>query len=176
MDAISELDVSCSPDDGENDNVAAENGEKLDEGDDNGEIDGEEDFEAYRLRSMNPDDESNVEENHDDEEWRGTSDSGKHSEQDDEPSLPEVPEETEEDMRERIREEERKEKWKKYVEEQCTTLKLVYGSGKRKDFLIHRLLEDYSELQCEIARLHPKSKQLFVCQFTDGSLVRSVCC
>ena len=84
----------------------------------------------------------------------------------------ELPQETEEEMRVRIREEEKQERWNKYVNEQCTTLHFFYADGKKKDYLLHHLVDDYSSLQREIARLHPKSKQLFVCQFMGGLTVR----
>jgi hypothetical protein len=67
---------------------------------------------------------------------------------------------------------EKQEKLAQYIAEKCTTIKFMYLSGHLKEVVIHRLLDDYSSIQREIARLHPKSTQIFFCQYIDGSQVR----
>jgi hypothetical protein len=67
---------------------------------------------------------------------------------------------------------EKQEKLAQYIAEQCTTIKFMYLSGHLKEIIIHRLLFDYSSIQREIARVHPKSTQIFFCQYIDGSPVR----
>ena len=74
----------------------------------------------------------------------------------------------------------------RYVAEHCTTLKFRYiepigkgslahflGTRDREVILEDRMLQSYADLQVEIAKLHPNSKHLFVCQYADGSLLTS---
>jgi hypothetical protein len=98
-----------------------------------------------------------------------SSDRNPTEDEDEEESVVEL---TDEERRAAIKEREKQEKLEKYINEQCTRITFAYDSGERKEVLLHRLLDDYSALQCEIARLHPKSKKLFVCQFIDGSIIR----
>lgn len=67
---------------------------------------------------------------------------------------------------------EKQEKLAQYIAEKCTTIKFMYLSGHLKEVVIHRLLDDYLSIQREIARLHPKSTQIFFCQYINGSQVR----
>ena len=81
----------------------------------------------------------------------------------------------------RIRAEERA----RYVAAQCTTLRMRYiepwnkgnlnnffGSRDKDVILEDRMLGSYSDLQVEVAKLHPNSKHLFVCQYIDGTIIR----
>jgi hypothetical protein len=74
----------------------------------------------------------------------------------------------------------------RYVAEHCTTLKFRYiepigkgslahflGTRDREVILEDRKMQSYADLQVEIAKLHPNSKHLFVCQYGDGSLLTS---
>lgn len=69
---------------------------------------------------------------------------------------------------------EKQEKLAKYIAEQCTTITFMYLSGDMKEIVIHRLLNDYSSLQREISKVHPKSTQIFLCQYIGGSQMRYI--
>jgi hypothetical protein len=60
----------------------------------------------------------------------------------------------------------------KYIQESCTTLNFVYASGSRRECLIEHQMESYSDLQRAVAKLHPRSKQLFMIQSEDGAQIR----
>ena len=104
---------------------------------------------------------------------------------------------TEEEFMERKREEDekakieeeilriKKEERDRYVADKCTTLKFRYiepihkgslenflGTRDREIILEDRMLTSYADLQVEIAKFHPNSKHLFVCQYMDNTFIR----
>ena len=79
----------------------------------------------------------------------------------------------------------KKEERDRYVADRCTTLKFRYmnpinkgsldnflGTRDREVILEDRMLASYADLQVEIAKFHPNSKHLFVCQYMDGTIMR----
>ena len=56
--------------------------------------------------------------------------------------------------------------------EMFTILEMVYIIADRREITVHRRFRDYIDLQYEIASKHPRSKQMFICQFADGTQVR----
>lgn len=56
--------------------------------------------------------------------------------------------------------------------DKCTILEIEYMISERRKVIIPYILCDYIALQYEIASLHPKSKQMFICQFEDGTQAR----
>lgn len=79
----------------------------------------------------------------------------------------------------------KKEERDRYVADKCTTLKFRYidpinkgslenflGTRDREIILEDRMLTSYADLQVEIAKFHPNSKHLFVCQYVDNTFIR----
>ena len=61
----------------------------------------------------------------------------------------------------------------KHIEEHCTRLHFVAKGGKMEEKLFETRLEHYSELQRLIAHSLPKTTNLYMCQFLDGSIITS---
>ena len=49
---------------------------------------------------------------------------------------------------------------------------MVYIIAHRRELTIRRRFRDYIDLQYEIASIHPRSKQMFICQYADGTQAR----
>ena len=59
------------------------------------------------------------------------------------------------------------------LSEKFTVLEMVYIIADRREIIVRHRIRDYIDLQYEIASNHPKSKQMFICQFADGTQARS---
>jgi len=61
----------------------------------------------------------------------------------------------------------------KHIEERCTRLRFIAKGGKMVEKLYETRIEHYSELQRLIAQTKPKTTDLYMCQFEDGTVLSS---
>ena len=67
--------------------------------------------------------------------------------------------------------ERKKEERRKFIEDNCTTLCCIYADENRTkcEKIVEERIENYSDLQRHIARLHPNSTSMFMIQYFDST-------
>ena len=77
----------------------------------------------------------------------------------------------EEQALEEAERERKKEERRQFILDNCTTLYFIYADENRTkcEKVVEERIENYSDLQRHIARLHPNSKSMFMIQYFDSA-------